>query len=166
MCNHLRSCVVLALLAVSSYACGSSNLILPSDDSPAALSRVSGDGQEGTVGSQLNEPLVVRVTDASSRPVEGVPVDFRFDSDVPDAVITPQVLTDSSGQAAAEVKLGTEAGSIIVLAQVSQASSSDLLATFGVTAVPGKGKKGKGGGRDRDDDGDEDEDDEEEEDDD
>lgn len=157
MCNHLR-CVLLALLAASSSACGS-NLILPSDDSPAALTRVSGNGQEGTVGSQLNEPLVVRVTDASSQPVEGIPIDFRFDSDVPDAVITPQVLTDSSGQAAAEVKLGTEAGSIIVLAQVSQASSSDLLATFGVTAVPGKGKKGKGGGggRDRDDEDDEEE---------
>jgi Bacterial Ig-like domain (group 1) len=161
MCNSLRSCVVLALLAALSSACGS-NLILPSDDSPAALSRVSGDGQEGTVGSQLDEPLVVKVTDASSQPVEGVPVDFRFDSDVPDAVITPQVLTDSSGQAAAEVKLGTEAGPIIVLAQVSQASSSDLLATFGVTAVPGKGNKGKGGGRDRDDDDDDDDDEEEE----
>jgi hypothetical protein len=158
MCNYLRYWMALVFLATSSSACGG-DLILPSDDSPAALNRVSGDDQEGTVGSRLPDPLVVRVTDASSQPIEGVAIDFRFDSDVPDAVVTPQVLTDSRGEAAAEVRLGTEVGSITVLAQVSQASSSELRATFDLTAVAGKGKKGHGG-RDRD----EDDDDEEEED--
>ena len=157
MCNCLRYWVVLVFLATSSSAC-SGDLILPSDDSPAALNRVSGNDQEGTVGSVLADLLVVRVTDASSQPIEGVAVDFRFDSDVPDAVVTPQALTDSRGEAAAEVRLGTEAGPITVLAQVSEASSSELRATFGLTAVAGKGNKGKGGG-DRDDDDDEEEED-------
>src|SRR5687768_6226115 len=85
MCNPLRFWMVLVLLATSSSACGS-NLILPGDDSPAALSPVSGNGQEGTVGSRL-DPLVVRVTDASSQPIEGVAVEFRVDSDVTAATV-------------------------------------------------------------------------------
>lgn len=143
MCNSLRYWMVLVFLATWSSGC-SGDLILPGDDSPAALSRVSGNDQEGTVGSRLSDPLVVRVTDASSQPVEGVAVEFRFDGDVPDAVVTPQAVTDSTGEAAAEVRLGTEAGPIIVLAQVSQASSSELRASFGLTALAGKGKKGNG----------------------
>ncbi len=156
MCTSLRYWMILALLATSSSGC-SGDLILPSDDSPAALNRVSGNDQEGTVGSRLPDPLVVRVTDASSQPIEGVAVEFRFDGDVPDAVVTPQTLTDSRGEAAAEVQLGTEAGPITVLAQVSQASSSELRASFGLTALEGKGKKGKGG-RDRGEDEEEEED--------
>ena len=158
MCNYLRYWMVLVFLATSSSAC-SGDLILPSDDSPAALNRVSGNDQEGTVGSRLPDPLVVRVTDASSQPMEGVAVDFRFDSDAPDAVVTPQAVTDASGEAAAEVRLGTEVGPITVLAQVSQASSSDLRAAFGLTALAEKGKKGHGG-RDRDKDDEEDEEEE------
>jgi hypothetical protein len=164
MCNSLRNWMVLAFLATSATAC-SGNLVLPGDDSagddsPAALRAISGSGQEGTIGSHL-DPLVVLVTDASSEPVEGVAVEFRFDGSVPDAVITPHAITDSNGEAAAEVRLGTEAGPITVLAQVPQAS--ELQATFGLIAVT-KGKKGKGGGGGRDDDGDDDEGDDEEED--
>ena len=154
MCTSLRYWMVFAFLVTPSSGC-SGDLILPSDDSPAALNRVSGDDQEGTVGSRLADPLVVRVTDANSQPVEGVAVEFHFDGDVPDAVVTPQVLTDSTGEAAAEVRLGTEAGPITILAQVSRASSSELRATFGVTALAGKGKKGKGGGREGDEENDE-----------
>ena len=156
MCIYLRYWMVLVFVAASSSAC-SGELILPSDDSPAVLNRVSGYDQQGTVGSFLADPLVVRVTDAGSQPIEGVAVDFRFESDVPDAAVTPQALTDSMGEAAAEVRLGTETGPLTVLAQVSQASSSELRATFGLTAVAGKGKKGDDG-RDRDEDDDEEED--------
>jgi hypothetical protein len=91
--------------------------------------------------------------------MEGVAVEFQFDSDVPDAVVTPVAVTNSEGEAEAEVLLGTEAGPITVLAQVSAASSDELRATFGVTAVAGKGKGGRDGR-----DGDEDDDEEDEED--
>src|SRR5215210_3140043 len=159
MCNSLRVWMVLAFLAASVSAC-TGNLVLPGDDSsgedsPAALRPVSGNGQEGTIGSRL-DPLVVLVTDASSQPIQGVAVEFQFDGNVPDAVLTPHAITDSNGEAAADVRLGTEAGPITVLAQVAQAS--ELQATFGLTAVT-KGKKGKCGGRDRDEE-DEDEEDE------
>ncbi len=43
---------------------------------PAVLSRVSGDGQTGVAGSELAEPLVVRVADAWGNPVPDVPVSF------------------------------------------------------------------------------------------
>lgn len=159
MCNPLRSWMVLALLATSSSAC-SGDLVLPGDDdSPAALSPVSGDDQEGTVGSRLDDPLVVRVTDASAQPIEGVAVEFQFGGLVPDAEVTPQAFTNSDGEAAAVVQLGSEAGPITVLAQVSQASSSELRATFDATALDGKGGKGNGGRRDRDEDDDDEEED-------
>jgi hypothetical protein len=156
MCNSLRDWMVLAFLVTSSTACTGS-LILPGEDGPAALQPVSGSGQKGTVGSPLDDPLVVRVIDASSQPMEGVAVEFQFDSDVPDAVVTPVAVTDSEGEAEAEVLLGTQAGPITVLAQVSAASSDELRATFGVTAVAGKGKRGRDNR-----DGDEDDDEEDE----
>lgn len=154
MCNSLRYWMILGILATSSPAC-SGDLVLPSDDSPAALSPVSGDDQEGRVGSRL-APLVVRVTDASSQPIEGVAVDFRFQGAAPEATVTPRALTNNRGEAAAVVQLGTQVGPITVLAQVSQASSSALRTTFDLTAVAGKGKKGNGGHDSDEDDEDED----------
>jgi hypothetical protein len=109
--------------------------------------------------------LVVKLTDVSSRPIEGVPVVFQFKSDVPDAEVDPTVAaTDSAGLAFAEVRLGTSTGSQQVEARV--ASVTQLSATFVVTAVEReRGKKdndGPGdwyGGDDDDDDDDEDDDD-------
>ncbi len=43
---------------------------------PFALLVESGEDQEGTVGSPLSDPLVVRVDDAGGSPIEGVPVEF------------------------------------------------------------------------------------------
>ena len=50
MCTSLRYWMVLAFLVTSGC---SDDLILPGDASPAALNRVSGNDQEGTVGSRL-----------------------------------------------------------------------------------------------------------------
>jgi hypothetical protein len=44
---------------------------------PLSMSVVSGDGQQGPPGSQLPDPLVVRVEDARGRPVAGQIVNFR-----------------------------------------------------------------------------------------
>src|SRR5687767_10396699 len=74
-------------------ACGS-DLTLPDDGSPppddrspAALRIESGNGQQERVGRRLKEPLVVRLTDASTRPVANVPVTFEFQGSVPDAEV-------------------------------------------------------------------------------
>ncbi len=144
--------VTLALGLVLS-ACGSSNLTLPSDGTPANLLRVSGDGQKASAGEQLPDPLVVRLTDANSRPVANVPVVFRFHSSIPQAQVNPaDATTDSLGLAQVTVRLGSTAGTQEVEARVSEGVNSDLVATFGLTAVevqppdPGGGGGGGGGG--------------------
>jgi hypothetical protein len=139
------------VLATALTGCGG-GLTLPDDSSPAALRTVSGDGQQGTVGSKLDSPLVVKLTDANSRPIAGVPVVFQFKSDVPDAEVDPtEAETDNDGLASAEVRLGTSTGSHEVEARV--ASPAALSATFVVTAVErDRGKKDGGGDGDDDDD--------------
>jgi hypothetical protein len=154
MCTpHLLFSLVLATVFT---ACAGGGLTLPDDSSPAALRAVSGDGQQGTVGSMLDEPLVVRLTDASARPIAGVPIVFEFTSDVPAAQVDPeQGETNSEGVASAEVRLGSETGSHQVEARV--VSGAELSATFVVTAVerePGKKNKDGEGGHGEDDDDD------------
>ena len=129
-------------------ACGGGNLTLPVDGSPVNLRAISGDGQQATVGSELPDPLVVRLTDASAHPVFGVAVVFGFQTDVPDAVVNPTtVTTDSTGTAFARVRLGTVTGPQTVEARVVEAA--ELRTTFGLTALaqenPGTGGKGRGG---------------------
>lgn len=136
-------------------ACGGGNLTLPVDGSPVDLRAVSGDGQQATVGSDLPDPLVVRLTDASAHPVFGVAVVFGFQTDVPDAAVDPAtVTTDSTGIASARVRLGTMTGPQTVEARVVDAA--ELRTTFGLTALaqenPGRGGKGSGG-KDQDDHG-------------
>ena len=148
---HRLSATVLGAALLS---CGGGNLTLPGNTGPAELAAYSGDRQEGTVGDQLAQPLVVLLTDANSRPVAGVSVAFGFEGDVPEAEVYPaEAVTDNAGLAEAEVTLGAIAGTHIVEAQISEG----LRATFELTAVPEeKGKKGKRGDRDDDDDDDED----------
>jgi hypothetical protein len=49
---------------------------------PVAVALVSGSGQEGLAGGSLDQPFVVRVTDAAGRPVPGVPVEWTTDLSV------------------------------------------------------------------------------------
>jgi hypothetical protein len=93
---------------------------------------------------------VVKVTDASSRPVSGIAIVFQFTSTVPNALVDPtEAATDSAGIASAQVRLGTTAGAHQVEARV--ASTTALSATFVVTAVaPPRGRPGRGGGNNDD----------------
>jgi hypothetical protein len=139
-------------LGTTLAACGS-DLTLPSngsppvdDGSPAALVVVSGSPQEERVGNRLDEPLVVRVIDASGHPVAEVPVTFAFLSSVPDdAELTPTTATtDDRGEASAEVTLGSTAGDHTVKARLAE--QTNIFATFGVTAIARSGRGGGGGG--------------------
>ena len=150
MCTPRR--LFSLLVAVPLTGCGGS-LVLPDDTSPAALLAVSGDRQEGRVGRTLDKPLVVKLTDASARPIAGVPVAFQFTSDIPDAEVDSVAKTDSNGMASAKVRLGTSTGPHQVEARVA---SGELKATFVVTAFE---RGGRGGGDDDDGDDDDDDDD-------
>ena len=153
------------VLATALMGCGG-GLTLPQDASPpeaspTTLQAVSGGGQQGIVGSRLDEPLVVKLTDASSQPMAGVSIVFQFTNDVPGADVDPEAVTDSLGRASAQVRLGTSTGSHQVEARVATATA--LSATFVLTALErDRGKKdkgGKGGGDDDDHDDDDDDDD-------
>jgi hypothetical protein len=119
----------------------------PPDDSPAALLAFSGNGQQGTVGKKLKQPLVVKLTGASSNPIAGAPVLFQVKNAVPGAEVDPEEAeTNSQGLAYAEVRLGDNTGSLEVEARVP--TIPDLKTTFVVTAI----EKGGGHGHDDDDD--------------
>lgn len=100
---------------------------------PAAMVKVSGDGQTGVVSQPLPLPLVVQVNGSDNLGVPGVPVTFAALSG--GAVDSAQVVTDSLGRASTGVTLGPS-----TTAQNFSATAGTLSVTFGATgsAVPPK----------------------------
>ncbi len=125
----LRATLFAALATVA--ACGSTG---PDRPGPAALMQlVSGDAQSGAVTSTLASPLVVKVTDAQSRPVQGALVQWSITNGT--GILTPNSsATDASGSAQTSYTLGTLAGQNEVTASVSGVTSS---VTFAATSNPG-----------------------------
>ncbi len=154
MCTYATTRLLCVALSSWVAACGGSNLTLPSDGSPpgdgspSTLQAISGDDQEGTVGTELPRPLVAQLTDGGGRPLAGVSLQFRFQNDVPAAKIEPSeiVATDSNGEASVRVRLGTIVGSQTVEASLADVPASDLRTTFGLTAREKPGDDGDGGG--------------------
>jgi hypothetical protein len=110
---------------------------------------VSGNGQEGTVGSRLAHPLVVGARDGAGNPVARVQLVFRFRDEFPDAQIEPaERETDSAGQASVQVRLGSTAGSKTLEATIAQDVAPDARALFGLTALERRGRGRDGGGGD------------------
>ncbi len=78
----------------------------------AAVVAVSGDKQEGSVGSLLEQPLVIQTNDAQGNAVANVPVRF---SSSPKAEFDPQYgVTDSGGQFSTAIHLGVSGGPYII----------------------------------------------------
>ncbi|HMH56983.1 MAG TPA: Ig-like domain-containing protein [Gemmatimonadales bacterium] len=116
--------------------CGGSDLLLPSAGQPAKISVVSGDGQTGTVGQPLGEPIVVAVTDPENRPVEGIEVAFVVPAG---ATIAPNdtVVTGADGRATVTYTLSTSSGDQVVEARAKPVvPSSPLTTTFTAKAMP------------------------------
>jgi plastocyanin len=99
------------------------------------LSKVSGDSQQGVVGSTLAQPLVVQVLNGST-PVSGVNLTFAVTSGG-GSLSTTNVTTGSDGRASVNWTLGTTLGSKSV--QVSGGGLTSL--TFSATAVVGSASK-------------------------
>ena len=147
--------------SISVVACQGGDLTLPADGSSPTLKAVSGNGQQGTVGDQLPEPLVVQVTDGAARPVSQV--SLQFQTDVPAAEVDPATIeTNDSGYATVRVRLGVLEGTQIVEALLADEAASGLRTTFAFTAVarapsddsggPGGDDGGNGSGNDNDND--------------
>jgi hypothetical protein len=126
---------LLLALQVVLTSCSGDNLVLPSSGEPAKIS-VRGDGQTGTVGQELSQPIVIVVTDPANRPVEGVEVVL-----VPPAgaQISPNdtVETNSDGEATIEYTLSPKSGNQIVEVRATPVTPSvSLNTTFTIEARP------------------------------
>src|SRR5918912_2627895 len=101
-----RASAVLALATLTVVAACDNNTAPKKAGPPAKLSVVSGDMQEGTVGQELADPLVVQVTDAAGTPVRGQLVNFRVTKGG-GSVFAGANLTDANGIAKERWTLGT-----------------------------------------------------------
>jgi hypothetical protein len=68
-------------------------------EKPVQILVVAGDGQNALAGSDLDEPLVVRVVGENGRGIEGVTV--RFAAPAGDAFVPESTVTDQNGHAEA-----------------------------------------------------------------
>lgn len=79
---------------------------------PGAIVKVSGDDQEGSPGSELGEPYIVRVLDHEGNPLPGANVTFQVISgggDL-DGYSAREVVTDADGLAEVVLTLGVNPG--------------------------------------------------------
>jgi hypothetical protein len=92
------------------------------------ISKVSGDNQSGATGTTLPNPLVVQVGDASGNPQSGVTVTFAITTG--GGTLTPaSAVTNASGQASAQLTLGSSAGNVTVIATASGIGSVSFTAS-------------------------------------
>ena len=131
-----RSASLIALyLATAASACGG-DVTLPDEGNPAAIAILSGDTQSGSAGAALAQPLVVKVTDATGRPVQSAAVAFTIDAGG-GQVAPGSVQTGTDGTASAIWTLGAAAGPQQVQAKVSGPATLTVL--FHASASSGTG---------------------------
>lgn len=132
---RIRGALSLCIMAIAA-ACGggtTENGGNGGDNSPAALAKVSGDGQTGLVGQALATPLSVKVSTSTGTVLSGVTVNFAVISGA--ASVNPSsATTDATGVAKTVVTLGSSAGTVQITATVS---GTALTAQFTVTAGSG-----------------------------
>ncbi|MBL8976863.1 MAG: Ig-like domain-containing protein, partial [Gemmatimonadetes bacterium] len=106
----------------------------PSEGLPAAIAVIAGDAQGGIVAQPLADTLIVRVTDATSRPVKNVRVAFvAIAGGTAVDLIPDTAVTNTDGQARSVWLLGQLAGAQRVEARV--VGSPALKATINATAL-------------------------------
>ncbi len=112
----------------------------------AALSTVSGDGQEASVGSPLPLPLTARLEDAFGNPVAGDSVGFAITAGA-GSLSEEWAFTDELGEAGTSLTMGQSIGSVSVEARAAGivAARFDARATAGPPAsltLRGNGQQG------------------------
>ncbi len=123
--RHLAaSC--LALGSVLLAACGSESVSGP-PPTATSLRIDGGNAQEGIVGQQLPNPLIVTVLDADGRPVPDARVTFSVAPG--GGVLAPvSVQTNGNGRAQATWTLGTQTGTALATASVTGVSPASFTA--------------------------------------
>jgi hypothetical protein len=135
LCRIGRGSLALIALATLSQ-CGGSDLTLPGDPGPATITKLQGDNQNGQVGAELPDPLVVQVLDERGNPIVGQVVGFAPADEVPGALLNPtEASTGDDGTATARWVLGATSGAQSVVARVTRGGGPETLeATFGAVA--------------------------------
>jgi alpha-tubulin suppressor-like RCC1 family protein len=109
-----RAGMVLGAVATAGLACADSSLT-PDLPGPAArFMIVEGDAQRGTVGSLAGHSLAVHVSDASGRPVAGIPV--RWSAGTSGTMVPGLTATNLAGEARTALRFGEKAGLVEVVA--------------------------------------------------
>lgn len=116
--SDARTLVIVSLAVAGAIGCGS-DLRLPSASGEGvALAIVGGNGQTGTVGQVLPDPLEVSVA-ADGVPIPGHMVAFVVTGDAAAGRLEPDTaVTGSDGRATARWVLGSEAGAYEVQARL------------------------------------------------
>jgi len=127
--RHFQNWFIALVLAATTLRCGDN--VQPTD--PTDIRSVSGDGQIGTAGLPLPNPLVVEVTDASGNPVPGVEVQWAAQGG--GSVSTATVKTGSNGRASVTRVLGPTEGEQTTTATRSGLNGSPVR----FTATAGQG---------------------------
>ena len=110
----------------------------PPDLTPAALQKLSGDEQSGVVGTQLEDPLVVSVTNDDGDPIQGTLVNFVVTSGG-GSVFAGAGISNASGIVQERWTLGTSASTdqrVEARAVDNDTGEPIVFATFTATARP------------------------------
>jgi hypothetical protein len=132
-----RAAAVLLIAAL--VGCGG-DLTLPSRTGAGVmLVALDGDGQTGTVGEALPQPLVVKVATENGVPIAGREVAFLPDPDPSAGRFDPDTaVSNSKGEAVARWVLGTAPGPLQAEARlVVPDSEAPRIARFEASAMPG-----------------------------
>jgi hypothetical protein len=136
--------------ALAMLACGSEDLVLPAEVGPPQIELWQGNGQVGSAGMPLPQPVVVRVLDEAGTGIAGREVSWVV-SGGGGTVIPAAGTTNAGGFASAQWILGPSAG-----AHTLEAVAGSATATFTDIAGAGDGGGDAGGDEDGEGGGDED----------
>jgi hypothetical protein len=127
-----------ALLIVGLTSCGG-DLTLPGGSvAGLALEVLRGDGQSGTVGEPLADPVVVRVATDAGVPIVGQRVEFVAPAGGAESFNPDIAVTDSKGEALTHWVLGTSPGTYLGEARiVAEADTVVKSVSFQADATPG-----------------------------
>ena len=113
---------------------------------PHSLTKVSGEGQEGSASTQLAEPFVVSVLDEDGAAIAGAVVTFSVTAGG-GTLSSTTATTDANGRARSTLTLGSQPGLNAVAATVAGLESATFTASgyatpHSLTKVSGEGQEG------------------------
>ena len=133
---RFRILALLSTLACATACGGGDSLVLPNEGLPHDIEVVAGANQSAPVGAPLPDSIVVRVTDAMSRPVAGQRVAFTVVGASGGSVGTDTAVTNADGRAGVRWTLGPTSGAQSLNATV--VGAAEPLSVL-VTATAGAG---------------------------